>query len=179
MNRRYVLLGLGLLPLVAMGACSPSTSHAGGDSGEPQFLFVQGAQRAELADGTLTLYGVAPTTIFFTDRPERQAGHVETEYFIEVMLEDHDPDSFTKDPPNATLSVFDGENVEEIVMTLGPPKVEGDKITIPVTVLEGSTEIEGGPVSLFIDPIGMPLTPISIAGAHRRAVRRRVAYRRL
>jgi len=35
---------------------------------------------------------------------------------------------------------------------------------------------EGGLASLFIDIIGMPLTPLSFAGARRRMWRRAVLY---
>ena len=40
--------------------------------------------------------------------------------------------------------------------------------------------VEGGPCSLFVDPVGMPLTPVSVAGVARRTTRRtvrRMAYR--
>jgi hypothetical protein len=34
----------------------------------------------------------------------------------------------------------------------------------------------GGPVALFIDVIGMPLTPLSYAGVARRTAYRRAVY---
>ena len=39
-------------------------------------------------------------------------------------------------------------------------------------VLEGATSISGGECALFIDIIGCPRTPMSYAGAARRAYRR-------
>jgi hypothetical protein len=42
--------------------------------------------------------------------------------------------------------------------------------------LEGKLPPEGGLASLFIDIIGMPLTPLSYAGARRRMWRRAVFY---
>ena len=42
----------------------------------PQFLFVQSAKSFTFADGKLSLHGVSPHTIYFTDRPVRIAGHV-------------------------------------------------------------------------------------------------------
>jgi hypothetical protein len=42
-----------------------------------------------------------------------------------------------------------------------------------VTVLQGQMPVQGGLVSVFIDVIGMPLTPVSYAGAARRSVYRR------
>ncbi|MBL8250770.1 MAG: hypothetical protein JNK31_03770, partial [Candidatus Competibacter sp.] len=46
------------------------------------FLFVQNAQSIHYADGKLTLKGVSPTTIMFSDRPERIAGHMATARFV-------------------------------------------------------------------------------------------------
>lgn len=172
MIRRNVLIGLGIAPVAA---CARTSSANGDDAtDEPaEYLFVQSARSATLKDGVLTLKGVAPTTIFFTDRPERIAGHVETEHLIEALLEDKEANSFAEDPPNGVLSILDGEYAEEVVMTLMDPTIEGDEISYPVKVLDGATELEGGPASLFIDPIGRPLSPGSVAGVHRRHERRR------
>jgi hypothetical protein len=55
--------------------------------------------------------------------------------------------------------------------------LEGDQMTYDVRVLQGKMPVgaaEG--VSLFIDVIGMPLTPMSYAGAARRARRRAIVY---
>src|SRR5436309_10791060 len=69
-----------------------------------EMLFVQSASGASLAKGRLTLTGVAPTTVFFSDRPRRIAGHVATQEMIPLWSEGQN--SFLKDPPNATLSSF-------------------------------------------------------------------------
>ena len=47
--------------------------------------------------------------------------------------------SFAKDAPNATVSVFhkDGGNVSDLVVTLKTAKLEGEKLTFDVDVLEG------------------------------------------
>jgi hypothetical protein len=45
-----------------------------------------------------------------------------------------------------------------------------------VKILEGKIPASAGPASLFIDIIGMPLTPVSFAGARRRMWRRAVIY---
>jgi hypothetical protein len=41
-------------------------------------------------------------------------------------------------------------------------------------VLEGTMPKIGGPIALFIDPIGRPVSPTSRAGVHRRHRRRAV-----
>ena len=81
-------------------------------------------------------------------------------------------DSFLSDPPNATLSVFDENKVKDVVVVLRDPELKGDELSYTVRVLEGKMPAKGGPASLFIDIIGMPLTPMSYAGAARRGYRR-------
>ena len=71
---------------------------------EATLLFVQNAEGVTYRDGRLTLDGVSPTTIFFSDRPERVAGHVTVADFLRSWSEG--ADSFEKDPPNAVLSVL-------------------------------------------------------------------------
>jgi hypothetical protein len=140
-----------------------------------QMLFVQSAKSASFADGKLTLEGVSPTTVFFSDRPSRIAGHLATEEMIPLWGEGKD--SFTKDPPNATLSAFtpDGQ-VTNVVVELRKPALAGDKLTYDARVLQGKPPAKVDGASLFIDVIGMPLTPLSYAGAARRARRRALVY---
>ena len=81
-------------------------------------------------------------------------------------------DSFKSDPPNGTLSVLEGEAMDNVVMTLRDPRLAGRDLSYEVVVLEGKPPASGGAASLFIDIIGMPLTPVSFAGARRRMWRR-------
>ena len=62
------------------------------------------------------------------------------------------------------------------VLTLHDPRREGRDLSYGVDVLEGKPPATGGAVSLFIDIIGRPITPVSFAGADRRMWRRRVVY---
>jgi hypothetical protein len=133
-----------------------------------QMLFVQTAQSASLDKGKLILKGINPLTVFFSDRPTRVAGHLTTDEFMPLWTEGKD--SFTKDPPNATLSIFGQGEVSNVVMVLRNPQFKGDELSYDVRVIQGKDAIKGGPGSLFIDVIGMPLTPVSYAGAARRAV---------
>ena len=54
--------------------------------------------------------------------------------------------SFAKDPPNATASVFskDGASVSDVVVVLKAARLEGEKLTFDVHVLEGSLEDDEG-----------------------------------
>ena len=58
-------------------------------------------------------------------------------------------------------------------MVLKDPGLEGDKLTYTVQILEGSLPDKAESCSVFIDPFGRPLSPVSVAGMHRRARRRR------
>ena len=141
---------------------------------QADFLFVQNAQSIHYADGKLTLKGVSPTTILFTDRPERIAGHMATARFVPFWSKGKD--SFLADPPNATLSIVNEDKVNDVVVVLRDPELKGDELSYSVRVLEGEMPAQGGPVSLFIDIIGMPLTPLSYAGVARRGYRRAFLY---
>jgi hypothetical protein len=114
-------------------------------------LAVINSRGASLEGNTLTMTGVSSNSIVFADRPFRAAGHVLTKHFLKEW--DQGSDSFAKDPPNATISVLSGEgdSVEDAVVVLKSPKLEGDKLTFEVSVLEGGLSKATGPASLFID----------------------------
>jgi hypothetical protein len=120
-------------------------------SGMVPSLAVLNSRGASLQGDTLTLTGVGPNSIIFADRPVRSAGHVLTKDFLKEW--DEGTVSFAKDPPNATISVLgaDGVSVEDAVVVLKKPKLEGDKLTFVVTVREGGLAKATGPASLFID----------------------------
>src|SRR5215468_9713108 len=100
-------------------------------------LIVLNARGATLQGQKLTLIGVAPNSIVFADRPVRSAGHVLTAHLLEEW--GTGSDSFAKDPPNATVSVFnkDGSGVGDAVVVLKTPNLDGDRLTFEVQVLEG------------------------------------------
>lgn len=138
--------------------------------GKVDLLFVQNAQSVTIDRDKLIMKGVSPTTLWFSDRPERLVGHLTTKAFMPFWSEGSD--SFAANPPNATLSVLDGGKSEDIVVELRNPKLSNDELSYDVQVLAGNVPTKGGACSLFIDIIGRPLTPFSFAGADRRAWRR-------
>ena len=140
------------------------------DAPEIEALFVQTAHGMSYADGRLTLHALAPTTLFFSDRPDRVTGHVTTEEFVDTW--DKGPDNFASNPPNAVLSVFHPDGVSDIVVELTKPELGSSELTYMVDILDGEMPPEGGPSALFIDIIGRPLSPVSVAGMHRRDRRR-------
>jgi len=142
-------------------------------------LIVMNARGATLQGDTLTLNGVSPNSIVFADRPVRAAGHALTQHLLEEWTPSPDGgDDFAKSPPNATVSVFskDGAKVVDAVVVLKSPKMEGEKLTFAVDVLEGDLAGADGPASVFIDIIGLPRTPLSFAGVARRTAYRGAWY---
>ena len=91
--------------------------------------------------------GIAPDSIVFADRPVRAAGHVLTADFIKQW--DEGNDSFAKDPPNATISVLnsDGSAIEDAVVVLKRPKLEGGDLTF---------EVSGAGGQSYRRPTGLP-----------------------
>jgi hypothetical protein len=114
-------------------------------------LIVVNARGAKLVGQKLTLEGVAPNAVLFMTRPVRGVGHMLTPEMVDIWT----TGSFAKDPPNATVSVFqkDGSAVSDIVAVLKSPKLDGDKLTFDVQVLEGSIANADGPASIFIDTV--------------------------
>jgi hypothetical protein len=139
-------------------------------------LIVMNARGASLQGQTLTLTGVSPNSIVFADRPVRAAGHALTSILLDEWAQG---DSFGKDPPNATVSVLgkDGSSVRDVVVVLKSPKMDADKLTFDVQVLEGDLTGADGPAAIFIDIIGRPFTPLSFAGVARRTAFRGAWYR--
>lgn len=135
-------------------------------------MFVQIARNVTSDQSSLTLKDVSPSTLYFSDRPERVVGHMTTEQFVEQWTEG--PNSFFEDPPNAVLSyVGTGEDTpSDAVVVLRDPVATGSSLTYSIEVLDGTVPAESGAVTLFIDPLGRPLSPVSLAGMNRRDRRR-------
>lgn len=142
------------------------------DTAAIDYLLVQTAKGVtfDKATNTLRLVGVSPITLFFSDRPERVAGNMKTDRFVPFWSQGKD--SFAKDPPNADVSIIDGDAMHQVVVVLQDPVLEGDTLRYTVKVLQGEMPERGADVSVFIDIIGMPRTPLSFAGVGRRTYRR-------
>lgn len=169
-----LMLGCGAAPESQTTAVAGTEAVATPASEEVEFLFVQTADSATLADGVLVMGGINPATLYFSDRPDRVAGHLTTEEFVATWGDGDD--SFASNPPNATLSILAGEQPQEIVVVLTEPRIEDDALVYNVSIVEGADAATGGACSLFIDIIGRPLTPVSYAGVARRTMRRAVIY---
>src|SRR5262245_10215729 len=111
---------------------------------QADFLFVQTAKAMTFDKSTnkLTLEGISSTTLFLSD------------------------------PPNADISIVEGDKLRQVVVVRQAPGLKSDALTYTVKVLQGDMPAKGADVSVFIDIIGMPMTPLSYAGAGRRMYRR-------
>jgi hypothetical protein len=131
-------------------------------------LFVQSATAFSSGPGTITLHGLADSTVYFADRPRREIGHIPSHRFVELW--EAGASSFAVDPPNAVLSFLDenGTAPEDAVVVLREPRLEDGTLSYSVEILEGSLPPRWGPCALFIDVFGRPLSPVSGSGAQRR-----------
>lgn len=167
---RIALLVLAALLAASTGAVAQTPPKTIGTPQQPQIvpsMVALNATAAKLAGRTLTLEGVSPNAIVFADRPIRAAGHALTAHLLEEWSAAA-PDSFAKDPPNATISVLDTArgSVADAVVVLRAPKLEGDRLVFEVTLIEGDLGQADGPATLFIDIVDLPMMRRT---AHRAA----------
>jgi len=159
--RRLALAIACLLAPVAL-ALAQTPPKVIGTPQQPQIvpsMIVLNARGAKLAAGKLTLEGVSPNAIVFADRPVRAAGHALVTHLLEEWNAAAAADSFAKGPPNATVSALNkaSASVVDAVVVLKAPKLEGDRLTFDVDVLEGDLAKADGPATVFIDIVDLPV----------------------
>jgi hypothetical protein len=167
LNRTCFVLLLAAAP--AMAACA-ATSKIGSPTVEsPQMMFVQVAEdlKVDPAAGTFRLVKISQQTIYFSDRPQRIAGHIPMADYLQEWTAKAGKDNFGADPPNATLSVYEPGQTENTlaVVKVTNPVVEGADLIYRYKVLDGKMPSRGGATTLFIDWI-----------AYRGGVYRRPIY---
>jgi hypothetical protein len=153
LNRRQAL-GAGIAGVAAVGLsnglleATAQDASPVSDAGAPAFLFVQLAESGSWAPSpdeegayVLTLFGTGSQTLFFSDRPERIVGTVETGQFLDAL-------GFTPvNSPNAALVVttLDGERDVVVVELYDPVYRQGfgedatTQVTYRARVLEAYT----------------------------------------
>jgi hypothetical protein len=137
-----------------------------------QSMFVQTARSVTSDGATVTLHDVTPATLYFSDRPQRVVGHMTTADFVDLW--DEGDNSFATDPPNAVLAFVEAgaDAPADAVVVIKTPVLDDGQLSYSVDVLEGTVPAQSGPVTLFIDPFGRPLSPVSVCGVRRRERRR-------
>ena len=130
-------------------------------SAEPTFLYVQtahsGTLSAKQTDGRriLKLNNVSPTTVYFSDRPDRITGHESTAEFIAQWSDG--ADSFASNPPNAALDILDEDSQRVAILELMDARYDAEANTLEyqVMVLDdetgGNLSQEFGEAALLID----------------------------
>jgi hypothetical protein len=148
-----VLLAAGMLSMVACATTSTTSSES------PQYMFVQIAEdvKVDAAATTFRLVKVNQQTLYFSDRPERIAGHLKMADYLKEWTAQAGKDNFRDDPPNAALSVYEPgkPNNTLAVVKIMNPVVDGADLIYGYKVLSGTMPATGGPTSLFIDWIGV------------------------
>jgi hypothetical protein len=134
-------------------------------------MFVQTAEGARANDGTLTLFRLSASTLYFSDRPQRVVGHVTPRRFVDLWNEGEN--SFAEAPPNAVVAFVDRQAMVDAVVILRDPRLTGSRLTYSIDILDGDLPPKAGPCTLFIDPTSRPLPPVSVSDRHRRSRRRR------
>ena len=116
-------------------------------------MFVQSAEDVvvDAATKTLRLVKVNQQTLYFSDRPVRMAGHYTMTDYLDTWSKGKD--DFNADPPNATLSVYEPNRKEQVmvVIKISNPVVDGADLLYTYKVIEGAMPVSGGATALFID----------------------------
>ena len=88
-------------------------------------MFVQTAQGIDSDGQTLTLRGITPLTLYFSDRPQRVVGDMFTADFVHLWAVGGN--SFETDPPNAVLAFLepDADAPDDAVVVLKKPNLDG------------------------------------------------------
>ena len=154
-------IGLARAGLVAavtflIAACATNSTSS---PETPELMFVQSAEdlKVDSAAKTLRLVRVNQQTLYFADRPERVAGHLKMADYLKEWTAQAGKNNFGKDPPNATLSVFEPGHADNtvVVVEITNPVVDGADLVYHYRIIDGVMPAQGGPTALFIDWIGV------------------------
>jgi hypothetical protein len=148
------------LALFSAAMLSTATSQtAPSASSKTQLMFVQSAEdlKVDVAKSTFRLVKVNQQTLYFSDRPERIAGHMKMDQYLTEWSKAEGPDNFSSDPPNAILSVFEPGQPDNtvVVVKISHPVVDGSDIVYSYKIIKGQIPSKGGATALFIDSIGV------------------------
>lgn len=156
-TRRSLFAATALIAVVAPLTSGLPLAEAKEEKEKPQLMFVQTADDLKADDKTLRLINVGQQTLYFSDRPVRIAGHLSMPAYMEEWTASAGKDNFSNDPPNATLSVYEGGKAENTlaVVEISHPVVEGKDLVYRYKLIEGAMPKTGGATALFIDWIGV------------------------
>jgi hypothetical protein len=143
--------------LFGMSACKQSSSVK--NPTKPSYLYVQLAKngRLSLVDESAGLYhlamnGVDEETLYFSNRPMRQAGHMATQTFTADWAQGKN--NFAQNPPNAALDVRHGKTREVYIVELLNPQYDSKAklLNYDLKVIDAHPSMQKlDQISLFID----------------------------
>ncbi len=143
----------------APAAAPASTTAAKAAPEAPSFMFVQVAEdlKVDPAKSTLRLVKVNKQTLWFSDRPNRMAGHIKMPAYLREWTAEAGKDNLGADPPNAVVSAYEpGQPDNSIaVVKISQPVVDGDDLVYSYQMVEGKLPDSGGATALFIDRVGV------------------------
>jgi hypothetical protein len=150
-------LAAGALPLARAEEHKEHKEHKGQEGERIQLMFVQTADDLKADDKRIRLVNVGAQTLYFSDRPVRLAGHLPMAAYLESWKPGAGANSFAADPPNATLSVYEGDAKENTlaVIEISAPRLEGNDLVYDYKHIEGTMPKSGGATALFIDWYGL------------------------
>jgi hypothetical protein len=153
LNRAWLVFLL-VAVIMPMAACSGPALHISSTEA-PQLMFVQSAEdlKVDPAANTLRLVKVNQQTLYFSDRPQRIAGHVKMADYLKEWTAKAGKDNFGEDPPNATLSVYEPGQSDNtvVVVEITNPVIDGADLIYSYRIINGTMPANGGPTALFID----------------------------
>jgi hypothetical protein len=150
---------LAAMMLSVAGCSTPSKTSDAASQSKAQLMFVQSAEdlRVDPATETLRLVKVNPQTLYFSDRPVRLAGHIKMADYLTEWTAKAGKDNFSKNPPNATLSVYEPGQPDNtiVVVEITKPVIDGADLLYNYKLINGTMPAAGGATALFIDWIGV------------------------
>ena len=124
-----------------------------------QLMFVQISEdvKVDPATSTFRLVKVNQQTLYFSDRPQRIAGHLKMADYLKESTAQAGKDNFGEDPPNAVLSAYEPGQPDNtvVVVEITNPAVDGAYLIYSYKIINGKMPASGGSTSLFIDWIGV------------------------
>jgi hypothetical protein len=154
-RRRFLSVSLLAAVVLSLAACATTTTS----SGAPQLMFVQSAKdlTVDRPASTIRLVKVNQQTLYFSDRPQRIAGHITMADYLKEWTAKAGPDNFGANPPNAALSVYEPGQPDStlVVIKITKPVVDGADLVYNYRLINGTMPASGGATSLFIDWIGV------------------------
>ena len=144
--------------MFSMAACTTTSTTPTTSSEAPQLMFVQSAEdfKVDAAAKTFRLVRMNQQTLYFSDRPQRIAGHLQMADYLKEWTAKAGKDNFGADPPNAVLSVYEPGQPDNtiVVVEITNPVVDGVDLIYSYKIIDGTMPAAGGATALFIDWIG-------------------------